>query len=175
MKAAEQWPKAFDGPRFASDHQLYDDVVSRLSKGDLEGDDYEKSFTEAKALLEVLRNKLAAQPIEDEDDREAAVRFIGASTALVGLLNKPEVRQAVVELRKVKDKSLGNLLGFMRAFNLRFGAATTLKEKQAHQQLFGIIDQTRDRILSEAKLDSSTRAQADEDHLHDTVSNSNGP
>ena len=98
-----------------------------------------------------------AQPLEDEDDQQAALKFINASTALVGLLEKPDIRPALAELKKVKDTSLGNLLGFMHAFNLRFGAASTLKEKQAYQQLYGILDQTRDQILSEAKLEPTSQ------------------
>ena len=41
----------------------------------------------------------------------------------------------------------------MHAYNLRFGPATTLKQRQIYQQLYASLDQTRDQILSEAKLD----------------------
>ena len=47
----------------------------------------------------------------------------------------------------------------MHAFNLRFGRATTLKQRQAYQQLFEVLDQTRDQILSEAKLDGTATAR----------------
>ena len=103
----------------------------RLRKEDEDGDVSEKTLSEAKRLLRDLNTKLTAQPIEDEDDQKAAMKFMNAANALVGLLDKPDIRPAIVELRKVKDTSLGNLLGFMHAYNLRFGAATTLKEKQA--------------------------------------------
>jgi hypothetical protein len=76
------------------------------------------------------------------------------------MLEKPDIRQALSELRKVKDTTIGNLLGFMHAYNLRFGAATTLKEKQAYQRLFEILGHTRDQILAEAKLDSTATARA---------------
>ena len=50
---------------------------------------------------------------------------------------------------------VGNLLGFMNAYNLRFGPATTPRQRQAYSQLFGILDQTRDQMLAEAKLEST--------------------
>ena len=97
--------------------------------------------------------KIAAQPLKDEDDQRKARRFINAFTALLGLLNKPDTRPALAELRKVKNTTIGNLLGFMHAYNLRFGPATTIKERQAYRQLYEALDQTRDQILSEAKID----------------------
>ena len=99
-----------------------------------------------------------AQPLEDEDDQQSALKFMNASTALVGLLEKPDIRPALAQLKQVKDTSLGNLLGFMHAFNLRFGKAETQKQKLAYQQLYGILDQTRDQILAEAKLEPNTKA-----------------
>ncbi len=171
LRAAKKWPKAFDEPRFAPDKRIYDDLVIRLRKEDEDGDISEKTLTEAKTLLRDLNAKLTAQPIEDEDDQKAAMKFMNSANALVGLLDKPDIRQAIVELRKVKDTSLGNLLGFMHAYNLRFGAATTLKEKQAYQQLFGILDQTRDQILSEAKLDAAPQTQVNAGNVGDIYGN----
>jgi hypothetical protein len=158
LRDAGKWPRAFETPRFAKDKEIYNDLVARIRKEDLDGDVSAKTVTEAKTLVANLRSKLMAQPLEDEDDQQAALKFINASTAMVGLLAKPDIRPALAELKKVKDTSLGNLLGFMHAFNLRFGAATNLKERQAYQQLFGILDQTRDQILGEAKLEPSTKA-----------------
>jgi hypothetical protein len=158
LRGASKWPRAFDTPRFAKDKDLYNDIVARIRKEDLEGDVSAKTVTEAKTLVKDLRAKLTAQPLEDEDDQKEALKFINASTALVGLLDKPDIRPALAELKKVKDTSLGNLLGFMHAFNLRFGAATDLKQRRAYQELYGILDQTRDQILSEAKLEPRTKA-----------------
>ncbi len=167
LRAAAKWPKAFDEPRFAADKKLFDDIVMRMRKEDFEGDVSAKTLREARQLITNLRGKLAAEPLQDEDDQAAVTKFLNASTALVGLLEKPDIRAALAELRKVKDTSLGNLLGFMHAFNLRFGAATSLKEKQAYHQLFAVLDPTRDQILSEAKLDASPAGQANAGSIRD--------
>ncbi len=157
LRGASKWPRAFETPRFAKDKELYKDIVTRMREEDLNGDISQKTIAEARSLVKDLSSKLAAQPLEDPDDQAAAKKFINASTALVGLLDKPDIRPALAELKKVKDTSLGNLLGFMHAFNLRFDAAKTLKEKQAYQQLYAILDQTRDQILSEAKLGPASK------------------
>ncbi len=167
LRAAAKWPKAFDEPRFAADKKLFDELVARIRKEDVDGDVSAKTIRQARELIANLKGKLAAEPLRDEDDQAAVTKFLNASTAMVGLLEKPDVAAALGQLRKVKDTSLGNLLGFMHAYNLRFGAATKLKEKQAYHQLFGILDPTRDQILSEAKLDASPTAQANAGSIRD--------
>ena len=112
--------------------------------------------------MDDLRAKMEAQPLKDPDHQKEALRFLTACTSLLGLLEKPNISPALLELRKIQDTMVGNLLGFMHVYNLRFGAATTPKERQAFQQLFAILDQTRDQILAEAKLDSSHRASQPE-------------
>ena len=158
LRGASKWPKGFNSPRFADEKRIYNELVTRIRNEDLEGDVSPKAIREAKELIKSLSSKIDDQPLADEDEQAAAKKFINASTALVGLLEKPDIRPALAELRKVKDTSLGNLLGFMHAFNLRFDAAKTLKEKQAYQQLYQILDGTRDQILSQARLEPTTKA-----------------
>jgi hypothetical protein len=153
LRGAFKWPDVFEEPRFANDKKLFDDVVTRLRKEDEAGEITAKTLQEARTMINDLRSKINAQPLKDEDDQREANRFINAYTALIGLLNKPDTLAALKELRKVKDTTIGNLLGFMHAYNLRFAPAKTIKEKQIYHRLWETLDQTRDQILAEAKLD----------------------
>ena len=154
LRAAVKWPEVFEGERFANDKKLFDDVVARMRKEDQQGDISPKTLQEARALVNDLRAKVTAQPLPDPEDQREAMKFINASDTLVKLLDKPDTRAALAELRKVKNTGIGNLLGFMHAYNLRFGPATTVRERQAYHRLYEILDQTRDQILSEAKLET---------------------
>lgn len=157
LRKAFQWPEVFEEPRFANDKKLFDDIVSRMRREDEEGDISPKTLQEARTMVNDLRAKVAARPLKDEGDQREAERFINASTALLGLLNKPDTRAALSELRKVKNTSIGNLLGFMHAYNLRFGPASTVKQKQAYRKLYETLDSTRDQILTEAKIDLNNK------------------
>src|SRR5262249_19607715 len=86
--------------------------------------------------------------------------FIAHCLSILDLMEHPDIRPAILELRKLTDTRVGNLLGFMNAFNLRFGPATTPKQRQVYSQLYEILDATRDRVLAAAKLDSSPVARA---------------
>ena len=107
LRNAFKWPEVFEEPRFANDKKLFDDVVSRMRKEDEAGEITPKTLQEAQALINDLSAKLRAQPLKDEDDQRQAGRFINAYTALLGLLNKPDTRAALAELRKVKNTSDG--------------------------------------------------------------------
>ena len=156
LRTSVKWPEVFEGERFAKDREMFDDLRSRIRQEADAGDASAKILREAKGFVQDLRAKVEAQPLKDPDHQKEALRFLTACTSLLGLLEKPNIGPALLELRKIQDTMVGNLLGFMHAFNLRFGAAKTPTEREAFHRLFAILDQTRDQILAEARLDSST-------------------
>jgi hypothetical protein len=158
LRTSIKWPEVFDDPRFANDQKTFDDLVARLREESYEGELSARTLREARSFGKDLRAKLEAQPLKDPLDQKEALRFLTAATSLLGLLERPNIQPAILELKKIQDTRLANLLGFMSAYNLRFGAATTPKERQAFRQLFEILDQTRDQILAEAKIDSKPPA-----------------
>jgi len=168
LRTALKWPEIFDEDRFNNDRKMFEDVVARMRKEDEAGEISPKTLREARAMINDLRAKVTAQPLKDEDDQRQAERFINAYSALIGLLDKPDTRAALAELRKIKgNTTIGNLLGFMHAYNLRFAPATTQKERQIYRQLHETLDQTRDQVLTEAKLDQRPRNQANPQVLTD--------
>jgi hypothetical protein len=161
LRASVKWPEVFDDPRFAEDKKTFDDLVTRLRAEANEGDVSSRLMREARDFVQGLRGRLDTQPLRDPDHQKQALNFLTACSSLLGLLEKPNIRPALVELRKVQDTMVGNLLGFMHAYNLRFGAATSPEQRQAFNQLFAILDETRDQILAESKLSPTTSKSAD--------------
>ncbi len=158
LRASIKWPEVFEDVQFADDKKTFDDLVAHIRQEANEGDVSDKSMRKARAFGQNLRKKLQEQPLKDPADQKEATRFLTACTSVMGLLEKPNIRPAILGLRKVQDTMVGNLLGFMHVYNLRFGPAKTVPEKQAYQQLFGILDQTHDQVLAEARLERSARA-----------------
>ena len=152
LRSSVRWPEVFDDPRFADDKKTFDDLVARLRGEADAGEVSPKLLREARGFVQGLREKVMARPLADPAHQKEALRFLTTCASMLGLLEKPNISPALLELRKVKDTMVGNLLGFMHAYNLRFGAATTPEQRQAYNRLFAILDQTRDQILAEAKL-----------------------
>ncbi len=83
------------------------------------------------------------------------------------MLQKPDIQPALLDLRKVQDTTIANLLGFMHAYNLRFGAASTPKARSAFQQLYALLDQTRDAVLAAAQVEGAPTGRPDPNEVHE--------
>jgi hypothetical protein len=154
VRASIKWSDVFEGERFAVDKKTFDDLVARMRNEAYEGDLSSNSLREARGFVDGLRAKLDAQPLKEPGHQKEASRFLVACTSLLNLLEKPNIRPALLALRKIQNTTLGNLLGFMHAFNLRFGPATSARERENYNKLFEILDQSRDQILAEARLEN---------------------
>ena len=153
LRTAFKWPEVFEEDRFANDKKLFDDVVTRLRTEDEKGDISPKTLREARQMVNDLDTKITAQPLKDEDDQKQARQFVNTFSALLGLLDKPDTRAALAELKKVQDTKIGNLLGFMHVYNLRFAPAKTRQQRMAYDQLWHTLDETRDQVLTAAQID----------------------
>jgi TfoX/Sxy family transcriptional regulator of competence genes len=170
VKAATKWPSALLEPRFAADKQNFEQLVDQVRKEDEEGDISPATLEKAHALISSLRTKLDLTPLADPIENTAAINFVKTLSGLIRLLEQPDTKMVIDELRKVQTTSLGNLLGFMHAFNLRFGPATTPRQKIAYNKLFPLLSDTRNQVLVEAKLDGSSAGKANAGHVGDVFS-----
>jgi hypothetical protein len=155
VKGATKWPTALDGPQFADDKKEFESVAEQARKEDEDGEISPQTLGRAHTLVAQLRAKLEASPLPDSRENQAALRFVKMLAGLVRLLEKPDTREALDQLRMVKNTTVGNLIGFMHVYNLRFGAATTPRQKIIYEQIYPVLDQARDRVISEAKLDNT--------------------
>jgi hypothetical protein len=155
VKGATRWPTALDGPDFAQDKKLFEEVADQARKEDEDGEISPQTLEKAHSLVGHLRGKLEASPLPDSRENQAALRFVKTLAGLVRLLEKPDTREALDQLRMFKNTTVGNLIGFMHVYNLRFGAATTPRQRMIYEQLYPVLDQARDRVISEAKLDNT--------------------
>jgi hypothetical protein len=167
LRKGVKWPEVFEDKRFADDEKTFDEIAARIRREAQDGEVKLKSLREAKEFVDGLRAKVDAQPLADPDDQADAVKFLTSCSSLIGLLKKPDIQPALLDLRKVKDTTIGNLLGFMHAYNLRFGVANTPKQREAYQTLYGILDQTRAQILGGAQLEANAGGQPNPGHAHD--------
>jgi len=170
VKSATKWPTALYERRFAEDKKTFEEVVDQARKEDEQGDISGETIEKAHALIGSLRSKLETMPIADPAENQAALNFVKTLGGLIHLLEQPDTKQVIDELRKVKTTSLANLLGFMHAFNLRFGAATTPRQRIVYDKLYPLLDDTRDHIIGEAKLDTSSNGKANLGHVGDVFS-----
>ncbi len=156
LKASSQWPAVLLEPRFASEKAEFETLVDEARNESLkDGQVSPETLQKIRGVVSRLKEKLAAMPLEDRAKNREALNFIKTAAALTRMLSRPDIDQVLAELNKIDKTTIGNLLGFMHTFNLRFAPATTSRQRQVYDELYPVIDQTRDRIIGEAKLDES--------------------
>ncbi len=124
----------------------------------------------AKALVARLRGKLNQQPIADTRDNLAAVLLCEDPQAgLVKLLEKPDTKEVLDQLRKVNTTTVGHLIGFMHVYNLQLCGGN---DSQAKNDLRATLADVRPKYgdLVAKKIDSSVAVESDPKHASATSS-----
>jgi hypothetical protein len=160
LKGAKQWPPALETPRFADDKKEFEEVAEQARKEDEDGEISPETIARAKTLVARLRGKLAQEPLPDSRDNLAAQRFVKTLAGLVKLLEKPDTKEVLDQLRKVTTTTVGHLIGFMHVYNLRFAAATTPKQKMIYEQLWPLMDQARDKVTKAVDESVAVKGEA---------------
>jgi hypothetical protein len=78
--------------------------------------------------------------------RNEADKYLKALHGLVVMLKAPSIDVALAGVEKRPDATLGELLNFMNAFNLRFGVATTPQQRAVYQSLHPKLRTLRDQV-----------------------------
>jgi hypothetical protein len=170
LRASTQWPAVLLEPRFEDERKDFEALVEEARKDSLDdGQVTPETLAKLREFTARLRTELAAKPLDDRAENQEALKFVKTVTALTRMLEKPEIEQVLVELKKIEKTTIGHLLGFMHTFNLRFAESTNAREREAYRELYQVLDKTRTAILGEAKLDSTT-ARENKANLHDFFS-----
>jgi hypothetical protein len=171
LRKSTEWPAVLMDSRFKEERDDFEILVDEARKDSL--DDGQVSPTTLKkmrALVGRLRDKLASMPLDDKAENQEAHNFVKTITALTRMLEKPDIEKVLAELKKIDNTTVGHLLAFMQTFNLRFAPATTPEQRRAYTDLYAKLDQTRDKILSEAKLNETNGAAPGKGNIHDFFS-----
>jgi hypothetical protein len=160
VKAVTKWPSALEGERFAAEKKAFEEIVDRAEQEDEEGDISPETRKKAHDLVHSVRTKLAAMPLENARAQEQASKFVKTLAGLIRMLEQPDTSAAFNQLRMIQSTSLGNLIAFMEVYNLRFGTATTARQRLIYRQLFTVLDELRDRVVKGAKVDDHSTVLA---------------
>ncbi len=173
LKSASRWPAVLDTERFALDKHEFENIVDQGRREDEAGQISQETLARARALVADMRLKLESEPLADSADQLRAMKFLKAVAGLTRLLSVDDTRGVLNELRKVKTTSVGHLLGFMHACNLRFGPATTPAERMIYRQLYSVLDETRDKLMETTRVEEPKPASAGTEHASDFFSSMN--
>jgi hypothetical protein len=98
----------------------------------------------------------------DSRNRLESDRYLKALHGLVVMLETPELDTLLAGAEKRHDATMGDLLNFMNAFNLRFGPATTPEQREVYESLYPKLVDLRKEVAPALAPTSSSRTTGNE-------------
>jgi hypothetical protein len=126
-----------------------------------------ETLDKAEALIKKLQVKVADNLKKGSTERNDAERFLKSALGLSHMLRTPAINVLLSDVDKHPEATVGDLLGFMRAFNLRFGAADTPRERYVYDELYPLLAKLRDEAFPNAKPDLPEETATNPEHAKD--------
>jgi hypothetical protein len=139
MALHEQWPLALRVEAFRPEREALRKALQAALEEDEKGTIEPKTIETVQAAIDALRIKFdETVPTTDPGYIESRDR-LKAIAGLTKLLYSPKIEQIIAELEDYQGTTLGDLLGFMQAFNLRFAPANSFRQRQIYFKLYGML------------------------------------
>jgi len=106
-----------------------------------------ETLDRAQALIKSLQDKVTANLAVGTKDRTDSDRFLKSAMGLCKMLHTPAINVLLAGVDKHPETTVGDLLIFMKACNLRFGAADSPRQKMVYDQLYPLLVKLRDEAF----------------------------
>ncbi len=156
-------PKALQGPEFASNREAIQTLGKEIRK-QLEEDKAPDKATIDKMLAAINEAEEKADRLlpTNSRDRVEADRFLKALHGLVAMLDTPALDLILAGVEDRPEATLGELLGFMNAFNFRFGPATTPSQREAYDALYPRLVDLRNQVAPALAAATTSKSSGNE-------------
>jgi hypothetical protein len=145
--ATGELPAPLQRPEFAGDRATLKALDAELDAAT--ADETVPDPETADKLLDTIyamEEKAASVLMPGSLDQKQAERYLMALHGLVVMLKSPKLDPYLAGVETRPDVTLGELLRFMTAFNLRFGIAETAQQRRVYANLFPMLDTLRDQV-----------------------------
>jgi hypothetical protein len=163
MTMNEQWPLALRVDAFKPEREGLRTAVLAALDEDKKGDLEPKTVENVQAAIDRLRIKFTELVPPTNPDYIPARDTIKAMAGLARMLHSPQVEQILAELEDYGGTTLGELLAFMHAYNLRFAAANSFRQRRIYEKLYPmLLEQANGRVaqVNQAGSQPSTAAES---------------
>jgi hypothetical protein len=153
-------PAPLTTPQFEGDRAELRDIRTQVRAQLDAGEEADAALIDrALKVIEGMEAKVAQSYQRNTPERTQSERYLKSLHGLVAMLKTPAVDILLSGVEKRPNASLADLLNFMHAFNLRFGAANTVEQRKAYTDLYPKLAKLRDDIApvaTAAKAPSTT-------------------
>ena len=114
-------------------------AIQAALEEDKQGEIDPDTIQAVQTAIDRLRTKFEKLVPQTSPDYVPAHWSIKAMDGLTKMLYSPKMDKVLSELEDYQGTTLGDLLGFMQAFNLRFGAANSYRQRLIYQKLYPML------------------------------------
>ena len=122
---------------------LRKEVRARIDEGKNPDD---ATLDKALAVVADAETKVQSTLKPNSRDRVAADKYLKSLHGVIAMLKTPAMSVILAGVEKRPDATLGELLNFMTAYNLRFGVAETPRQREVYNALYPMLDALRDQV-----------------------------
>ena len=164
--ATGEMPAPLRAPEFEAEREAFKSLDAEILK-QIDDNDQPDPQTVKKLLAAIYaaEEKAAKSLPANSLAYKQATRYLQALHGLVAMLKLPPLDEYLAGVEKRPEATLGELLSFMTAFNLRFGVATTPRQREAYTQLYPKLVELRDQVapaLANATAPKTTGTEAED-------------
>ncbi len=120
---------------------------------DKQGEIDPQTVQAVQTAIDRLRTKFEKLVPQTSPDYVTAHWSIKAMDGLTKMLYSPKMDKVLSELEDYQGTTLGDLLGFMQAFNLQFGSANSYRQRVIYQKLYPMLAEQANSLAGSASGD----------------------
>lgn len=157
------WPEALRAEAFNADRQAYQQAITAALAEGAKGEELSAATTARlrQALAGLARRLAQAGPKLPPASRREAEAFLRSLAGMTRMIRGPEIADLVAAFQPAASgATVRDLLAFMQAFNLRFGAVQTPRQRLVYNQLYADLADLRDRTFAQLEARDRDRAQS---------------
>jgi len=139
MTMEGQWPIALRDEAFRPQREALRQAVQDALKQDEQGNLEPETVNAVGTAINSFRLAFEKRVPENSPDYIPARNTLKAMAGLTRMLDSSKIEKVLAELEDYQGTTLGDLLAFMQAFNLRFGVANSYRQRMIYTKLYPML------------------------------------
>lgn len=141
MTAKDALPAALTDEEFVNERANLRKAVEEVLKEDTKGNVTSPTKKRLTAAINAFRDKFTKDVPKFDATYNDAANYFTTLASLTKLLNDSSMKKILAQLGKNEDVPVGKLITFMHSYNLRFGPATTDRQRDIYRNLAPLLTQ----------------------------------
>jgi len=140
LSARDALPEPLTESTFTAERSALGKAVDAALKEDAQGDVSATTMKQLNTAIANFRARFVKVVPKSDPAYEDGDDYFSTLASLSRMLHDPSMKKALGELETVREISVGDLIGFMHTYNLRFGPATSGPQIQIYQTLVALLN-----------------------------------